>query len=877
MAWALLMVAAMQAATVTFSASELDNASTSATKDGVTIVLAQGSGESAPSWNSSQSTMAAVAGNTLTISAKDGEKVQSAVLTLYANSQANNLAAASWDSGKAEANAKTVTWTGSAQTVTVEMTGVARFVSFEVTAGTTTEPEKPEEPEAEDESVYNDTTVITAKEWLEEEGYGSGDTFEETQFTKEGKTVSLKAQEHGYIEAYNDAIMRFENTTFTITSSVKMHKILLLFATAKSASRFVSGINAEFSNFSGKLQLYEKDESGKTVVWLGGAGKLQFAIEELVNLEQNTIISDKTDTKAKVVFVDADDKPLSEQQVPFGGSATPPAEPTTANYCLVFKGWSEPFTEVYSDLTIRPEWNTIEDCFYVPEGYVEVIFVDADGKTIDRQAVPIGGAAVAPEAPSMFAHKFIGWSAPLTNITEAQTIQALYAFDKDSPDIMTVPQWVSWTEEHRWDYSTQVIVKGIVHEVISKLDEGGKLTFRFSEDGENDWENNQPVAYGAHILGVNGKSFANHLQLEQGDTVYVFGTYEREDIDFGYYYYYSQEVVANGHLAYLGKAKESEDRILFYGQAPDAALLYDFSGNGLKQIVSFSTESMGEDDEDYRFTIWASGDASQLFSEREKLGSGIANTGMDVRPLYFEDINHDGKTDVSTIGSVFLSNADGYTKIDQSLAVTNMDINRDGRPDYLLLDRFASLTSGYANYGCIMYQRSDGSFQEQRMQVMTWDEFVAQMTPEELDQYRNPQNYSLGDVSRYTYTIQLGGASLAHAPRRDARRAPGIGTQVDAPTKAIDMNGDGLVDLIDEKAGIIYTNMDNGKWVWTQTNGTVVPVDLNADGVTDFIFPGARFSTRQRTPLSPRSCIRTPRWTTGSTATTSTKTVTSIS
>ena len=119
LAWTLLVALAMQAETVTFSASELNNASTSATKNGVTIVLAQGSGESAPSWNSSQSTMAAVAGNTLTISAKDGEKVQSAVLTLYAHSQANNLAAASWDSGKAEASNKTVTWTGSAQTVTV--------------------------------------------------------------------------------------------------------------------------------------------------------------------------------------------------------------------------------------------------------------------------------------------------------------------------------------------------------------------------------------------------------------------------------------------------------------------------------------------------------------------------------------------------------------------------------------------------------------------------------------------------------------------------------------------------------------------------------------------------------------------------------------
>ncbi|MBQ6790845.1 MAG: VCBS repeat-containing protein [Paludibacteraceae bacterium] len=540
-----------------------------------------------------------------------------------------------------------------------------------------------------------------------------------------------------------------------------------------------------------------------------------------------------------VEFLDANDKPLSTQTVLPGESAVAPADPKHENYCLAFAGWDKAFTNVRCNMTIRPTWNTIEDCHYIPAGHVEVTFLDAKGDTIESQFVPIGGTATAPTPPAVTYYTFTGWSAPLTNITESQTIQAQYAFDKNSPDIMTVPQWVSWTEEHRWDYGTQVIVKGIVHDVVTKLEEGGKLTFRFSEDGENDWENNQPVAYGAHILGVNGQSFANHLQLEQGDTVYVFGTYAREDIDFGYYYYYSQEVVANGHLAYLGKAKESEDRILFYGQAPDAALLYDFSGNGLKQIVSFSTESMGEEVEDYRFTIWASGDASQLFSEREKLGSGMANTGFDERVLYFEDVNQDGKTDVTTLGSVFMSQADGYTKIDEAIAVTNMDLNRDGRPDYMLLDKIADFTTGYSYYGTIMYQLSDGSFQKEQMQAMTWSEFVAQMTPEERDQYNNPQDYSLGDVSRYTYTLQLGGACLAYAPRR----APGIGTKVHVPTKAIDMNGDGLMDLIDEATGIIYTNMDNGKWVWTQTNGTVGPVDLNGDGVTDFIFPGARLYT----------------------------------
>ena len=195
-----------------------------------------------------------------------------------------------------------------------------------------------------------------------------------------------------------------------------------------------------------------------------------------------------------------------------------------------------------------------------------------------------------------------------------------------------------------------------------------------------------------------------------------------------------------------------------------------------------------------------------------------------------------------------MSNAGSYVFPQKNaLAVTNMDINRDGRMDYLVLDQSIPLTNRIsAEYGAIAYQLADGSFQEQRMQVFTWDEFVAQMTPEELDQYNNPQAYSLGEVSRYTYPVTLGAVCLSRTPRRNApevKKAPGLGTLIGAPTKVIDLNKDGLMDLIDEKSGIIYTNMDNGKWVWTTTNGAVVPADLNNDGVMDFVFPGERLYT----------------------------------
>ena len=195
-----------------------------------------------------------------------------------------------------------------------------------------------------------------------------------------------------------------------------------------------------------------------------------------------------------------------------------------------------------------------------------------------------------------------------------------------------------------------------------------------------------------------------------------------------------------------------------------------------------------------------------------------------------------------------MSNAGSYVFPQKNaLAVMNMDINCDGRNDYLILDQSLTMSNrATAYYGAVAYQLPDGTYQKKTMQVMDWNEFVAQMTPEEQDQYNNPQNYSLGEVSRYTYSTTLCAASLSRAPRRnpsDPKKAPGIGRQINAPTKAIDLNGDGLVDLIDEKTGIIYTNMDNGKWVWTSTNGAVIPADLNNDGITDFIFPGEKLYT----------------------------------
>ncbi len=365
----------------------------------------------------------------------------------------------------------------------------------------------------------------------------------------------------------------------------------------------------------------------------------------------------------------------------------------------------------------------------------------------------------------------------------------------------------------------QYVVKGIITQFLTEdvgygneavVIENGKMTFLIGDINDN-----YATVTACQMNNVNNQPFTSSEQLALGDTVYAYGT-------LAILAYASllgeQYQIIDGYVLYRGCVNCSNQAVAV--EYPRAEAMYDLNGDGTKQIID------------------------------------KAYLGENNMPAisYVEDLNGDGIPDVSSFsyaeeyvslwGATWLSGANGYTRNYGKFAVTNMDINRDGRKDYLVLDQYRTQSNrSSAYFGKVGYQLADGSFNEVTMQVFTWDEFVAQMTPEELDQYQNPQNYSLGDVSRYTYSATLGAVYLARAPRRNApqvKKAPGVGSVTAAPTKAIDMNGDGLVDLIDEKNGIIYTNMDNGKWVWTATNGAVIPADLNNDGVLDFIFPGAK-------------------------------------
>ena len=674
-------------------------------------------------------------------------------------------------------------------------------------------------------------------------------------FTSGGVTITLsgdRATEATEWAKSEGKVVIFAGNTIAISATETFRTVRFTCLDADDAQRVAGSICS-----SGTISV-----TGNAATWKGAATSLTLTTTSWnneVGVTRFEVLSSVAPTL--VTFLDKDGNVLKTDTVPMGGNATAPEVPAVTGY--VFSGWSVPFTNVTADITTQAQYS-------LDPNYVIVTFTDLMGNVIETQLVTKGSDVTAPAAPSVPSHVFTGWSAPLTNIQSTQTIRALYEFifDPNDPNIMTVTEWAtllqqSDVEREKWEEGEgkglrrgeAYAVKGVFYETTALgLENDGRYSFILTEDGQ-DHGDTRLVA--CHMYGPNNTPFYSKTQLSQGDTAIVYGTFGQKGIVIPYQGGELYTGLIDGYVPYIGKVNGDGNAI--YIDLPRAEALYDFSGNGLKQapIVEEKTTQEwipgGYLQYTTNVTLQLTADATGNFQPQELYGKvsyvykGEEPGLGDVNVAFVEDINGDGKADLSSFGAgTFVKTVDGCERID-GLAVTNMDINCDGRIDYLILDQSRTMSNrATAYYGAVAYQLPDGSFQEERMQVFTWDEFVAQMTSEELDQYQNPQNYSLGEVSRYTYPTMLGGAALSRAPRRDPsdpKKAPGSGSSVSAPTKAIDLTGDGLVDLIDEKNGIIYTNMDNGKWVWTSTNGAIIPADLNNDGVTDFVFPGAKLYT----------------------------------
>jgi uncharacterized repeat protein (TIGR02543 family) len=117
-----------------------------------------------------------------------------------------------------------------------------------------------------------------------------------------------------------------------------------------------------------------------------------------------------------VTFIDYNNDNLGTDNVPYGGDATAPNDPTREGY--TFTGWSPSYDNVTTELTVVAQYriNTFT-----------VTFVDHDGDVIDRQTVDWNTGADAPENPTRDGYKFTGWDVPFNRITKDTTVTAQYS------------------------------------------------------------------------------------------------------------------------------------------------------------------------------------------------------------------------------------------------------------------------------------------------------------------------------------------------------------------------------------------------------------------------------------------------------------------
>lgn len=120
-----------------------------------------------------------------------------------------------------------------------------------------------------------------------------------------------------------------------------------------------------------------------------------------------------------VTFLDWNDAVLSSQSILYSNSATPPANPTRSGY--TFSYWQGTYTNVTSNRTIYAIYT--QD----PQSTYTVYFRDYDSTLLKSEVVNSGGSATPPNNPTRIGYRFISWSGSYTNVTNNQTVTAIYA------------------------------------------------------------------------------------------------------------------------------------------------------------------------------------------------------------------------------------------------------------------------------------------------------------------------------------------------------------------------------------------------------------------------------------------------------------------
>ncbi|MEG1753746.1 MAG: InlB B-repeat-containing protein, partial [Christensenella sp.] len=138
--------------------------------------------------------------------------------------------------------------------------------------------------------------------------------------------------------------------------------------------------------------------------------------------------------KYEVKFVDFDGKELQKETLDFGAAIVAPSNPTRVGY--TFTGWTPAV-----DKTV-PAKNVSYTATYTQDQVVankyEVLFVDYDGKELQRETLDLGVAITAPKNPTRVGYTFKGWTPAVDKTVPAKNVRYTATYGINSYEVKFV-------------------------------------------------------------------------------------------------------------------------------------------------------------------------------------------------------------------------------------------------------------------------------------------------------------------------------------------------------------------------------------------------------------------------------------------------------
>lgn len=210
----------------------------------------------------------------------------------------------------------------------------------------------------------------------------------------------------------------------------------------------------------------------------------------------SNVINVSAHNPSTVTFVDWNNAVLSKQSVPYGSSATAPANPS--RYGWTFKKWVGIYSNVTSNQTITAQYE---------RNIYTVTFVDEKGEVIgNKQKVQFEGAATAPSYTAPEGYTFLEWDKKFNYVESNLTVKPVIVWSNEQLPITILSTTTAVRE------STGYTVNVSIRNYPTKAIDGRIIVALKTDSGK--------------LLSMT-ESAAFHLKASADKTIEVFMPYDK--------------------------------------------------------------------------------------------------------------------------------------------------------------------------------------------------------------------------------------------------------------------------------------------------------------------------------------------------------------